>query len=128
MRKINKTKPQKLHMGGSIKTLLVFAGRKIVFPEANRKERMEEGAENVEASESQYPFPSNISTRNTAHSLWTQGNNKAEIPAPFHALKKRPLWCHFARSLSGDWISTLERSWVFQYTHTEQIKMERQKE
>lgn len=37
--------------------LLVFAERKTVFPEENGKERMEEGTENPEASESQYPFP-----------------------------------------------------------------------
>lgn len=63
MGKINTIKPQKLRMGGSIKILLAFAN------EANRKERMENGEENLEASESQYTFPNNISVRNTAHCL-----------------------------------------------------------
>lgn len=49
---------------------------------------MEEGAENLKASESHYPIASNRSVRNTAHTLRTQGNNKAENPALFHALFK----------------------------------------
>lgn len=48
---------------------------------------MEEGAENLKASESQYSFH-NKSVRNTTHILWTQGNNKVENPAVFHALFK----------------------------------------
>lgn len=49
---------------------------------------MEEEAENLKASESQYPFPNNKSVINTAHTLRTQGNNKAESSTPFHALFK----------------------------------------
>lgn len=63
MGKINTIKPQKLCMGESIKILLVFAN------DANGKERMENGVENLEASESQCTFPNNISLRNTAHCL-----------------------------------------------------------
>lgn len=84
---------------------------------------MEEGAENLKASESHYPIASNRSVRNTAHTLRTQGNNKAENPALFHALfKEKTLKCHFVRSLWRDWIPHKNEACVSAYT---QIKMEK---
>lgn len=80
-----------------MKTLLLFAERRTLFPEANSNKRMEEEVENLKASESQYPSPHNKSVRNTLHILWTQGNNKEEKLALFHALNKdraiRMLFC-----------------------------------
>lgn len=108
----------KWHRGGSIKTLLLFAKRKTLFPEANSNKRMEEGAENLKASESQYPFPDNKSVRNTAHTLWTQGKNNTENPALFHALfKEKAIRVSFFKISVKGLNSTQERSLMFLHKH-----------
>lgn len=96
MRKTSKIKPPEMTQGWVNKDFCLLRGK--LIPEANSNKRMEGEAENLKASESQYPFPNNKSVRNTAHTLWTQGNNKAESSAPFHALfKEKAIYMSFCK-------------------------------